>query len=235
MAKKVDERPAKFAGFADRTGRFFQALARNQRREWFAAHRAEYEEGWLAPMKALLGELRERLEPSFPEESLAPPKVFRIYRDVRFSKDKSPYKTHIGGYVAIDGGGPGPAAAAVPYVHVGAGEIFIAAGQWMMDAGQLTRFRDAIADERRGGEVAGMLKKLVHGGYTVGSHDTLQRVPRGFPPDHPRADLLKRKGLTVHYPTPPRELLTSHRFVDWLVTHSKRAVPVVKWLIDVTL
>ena len=131
MAKQTRATPARFEGFADRDGRFFGALARNQRREWFESHRGEYEQGWLTPMKALL------CEPLFQEDALAAPKVFRIYRDVRFSKDKSPYKTHIGGYVALEGAGQGPSAQAALYLHIGARELFVAAGQYMMDAGQL--------------------------------------------------------------------------------------------------
>jgi uncharacterized protein (TIGR02453 family) len=231
----------RFEGFADRDGRFFRALARNQRRDWFAMHRAEYEDGWLAPMKALLAEVRERIEPFFAHEELAAPKVFRIHRDVRFSKDKSPYKTHIGGYVGIDGTGAGPSGTAALYVHVGAsevyprqGEVFVAAGQYMMDSEQLARFRGAVVDERRGSALAALLRKLARDGFAAGSHDTLQRVPRGFDPDHPRSDLLKRKGLIVTFPELPRELLVSRTLVDWLVTHTKRAARLVEWLAAVT-
>ena len=225
--------PEGFEGFADRDARFFRALARNQRRDWFAAHREEYERGWLAPMKALLTEVRERVDRFFPDQVLAEPKVFRIYRDVRFSKDKSPYKTHIGGYVRIGGEDEGPAAIAAPYVHIAATEVFVAAGQYMMDGEQLARFRDAVLDERRGAEVAAILRKLVRAGFTVGSHDELQRVPRGFDPAHPRADLLRRKGLIVSFPIPPRKLLVTPAFVDWIVAHTKRAVPLVRWLATV--
>jgi uncharacterized protein (TIGR02453 family) len=234
-AKAPAAAAARFEGFADRSGRFFQALARNQSREWFALHRAEYEQGWLVPMKALLAEVRTRLEPLFEHDALAAPKVFRIHRDVRFSKDKSPYKTHIGGYVPVEGTGQGPSAAAALYVHVGARETFVAAGQYMMDGPQLARFRDALVDDRLGGELADVLRKLGRAGFTVGSHDVLQRVPRGFDPDHPRAELLKRKGLIVSFPAPPPALLVSPRFVPWLVTHTKRAVPVVEWLAGVTV
>jgi len=220
----------RFEGFADGDGRFFRALARNQRREWFEAHRKEYEQGWLAPMKALLGEVRDRIDPFFPQHPLAAPKVFRIYRDVRFAKDKSPYKTHVGGYVAIAGAGQGPSAPAALYVHVGAGEVFVASGQYMMDPGQLASFREAVLDDRRGGELVAILRKLTRAGFVVGSHEVLQRVPRGLEPDHPRADLLKRKGLIVTFPEPSRRLLTARTFVDWLVTHTKRAVPLVEWL-----
>ncbi len=230
MPKTAHATPARFEGFADRDGRFFRALARNQRREWFETHRREYEEGWLAPMKALLAEVRERIDAFFPHHPLAEPKVFRIYRDVRFSKDKSPYKTHIGGYLAIDGEGEGPSAAAPLYVHLGAGEVFVAAGQYTMDPGQLARFRAAVLDDRRGGALAAILRKLGRAGFAVGSHDVLQRVPRGLDPDHPRADLLKRKGLIVTFPDPPRGLLVKRALVGWLATHTKRVVPLVEWL-----
>ena len=224
---------ARFEGFADREGRFFRALARNQRREWFAEHRREYEEGWLTPMKALLGEVRERIDRLFPHHPLGAPKVFRIHRDVRFAKDKSPYKTHIGGYVAIDGAGDGPSVPAALYVHIGAGERFVAAGQYMMQPDQLARFREAVLDDRRGAELAVLLRKLGRAGFAVGSHDVLQRVPRGIDPAHPRAELLKRKGLIVTFPEPPRHLLVSHALVDWLVKGVRRAVPLVEWLATV--
>ncbi len=230
MARAARAASPGFEGFADRDGRFFRALARNQRREWFEAHRGEYELGWLAPMKALLAEVRERIDALFPHHPLGEPKVFRIHRDVRFSRDKSPYKTHIGGYVAIDGAGRGPSAPAALYVHLGATEVFVAAGHYMMDPGQLARFRQAVVDDRQGGALVAILRKLARAGFGVGSHDVLQRVPRGLDPDHPRADLLKRKGLIVTFPEPPRELLVTRTFVDWLVTHTKRAVPLVEWL-----
>jgi uncharacterized protein (TIGR02453 family) len=222
--------PERFEGFADRDARFFRSLARNQRREWFELHRREYEEGWLAPMKALLAELRERLDPLFPQLPLAQPKVFRIHRDVRFSKDKSPYKTHIGGYVAVEGGQAGPSATAALYVHIGAEETFVASGQYMMDGPQLARFRAAVLDDRRGAAVAAILCRLERAGFEVGSHDSLKRVPRGFDPDHPRAELLKRKGLIVHFPDLPRRLLVGRGLVEWLVRHTKATVPLVDWL-----
>ena len=224
---------ARFEGFADRDARFFRALARNQRREWFEAHRREYEQGWLAPMKALLAEVRDRIDGLFPHHPLAAPKVFRIHRDVRFSKDKSPYKTHIGGYVAIDGQGQGPSAPAALYLHLGAREVFVAAGQYMMEPEQLTRFRAAVVDEQQGGALAAILQRLTRAGFGVGSHDVLQRVPRGLDPGHPRADLLKRKGLIVTFPEPSHDLLVARALVDWLVMRTKRVVPLVEWLASV--
>jgi uncharacterized protein (TIGR02453 family) len=222
--------PSGFEGFADRDGRFFRALARNQRREWFAMHRREYEDGWLEPMKALLAEVRERIDRLFVRHPIAAPKVFRIHRDVRFAKDKSPYKTHIGGYLGIEGAGQGPSAPAALYLHIGAKELFVCAGQYMMDGPQLARFRMDVVDARRGGALATILRQLTRAGFTVGSHDTLQRVPRGFDPTHPRAELLRRKGLIVSFPDLPRALLVQPALVDWIVRHVKRTVPLVEWL-----
>jgi uncharacterized protein (TIGR02453 family) len=221
--------PTRFEGFADREGRFFRSLARNQRRDWFEAHRDDYESGWLTPMKTLLSQVRDRIEGLFPLQPLAV-KVFRIHRDVRFSKDKSPYKTHIGGYVATQGDRSGPSATAVLYFHIGTGELFVASGQYMMDGPRLARFRAALLDDRSGRPLDAILAKLKRAGFAVGSHDVLQRVPRGVDPDHPRADLLKRKGLIVTFPEPPRALLVQSGLVDWLVRHTKRAAPLVDWL-----
>ena len=220
----------RFRGFADRHARFFRTLARNQRREWVQAHRAEYEQGWLGPMKALLAEVRDRLDPVYPRHALAAPKVFLIHRDVRFSKDKSPYKTHIAGLVALDGGAGGPADVAPLYLHVGATDRFVAAGQYMMDPAQLARFRAAVLDDVRGARLATILAALARGGFEVGSHDLLQKVPRGIDPAHPRAAILRRKGLIVSFPALPRELLVTGRLTGWLVRHATRTAPLVEWL-----
>lgn len=235
MKKKAPPTPERFTGFADRTGRFFKALAKHQEREWFKAHREDYDQGWLNPMLALLGEVRQRVEPLFPREELAGPKVFRIYRDVRFSKDKSPYKTHLGGYLALGGAKAGPSMIALPYVHIGADGVFAAVGQYMMDPAQLADFRAGVTDDVRGADLAKLLQKLTRAGFTVGSYGQLKRVPRGSDPEHPRADLLKRKGLVVTFPPVPRELLVSPKLVGWLVTQTKRTVPLVEWLAAVSL
>jgi len=235
MPKATVVAPARFEGFADRDARFFKALAKHQDRDWFAAHRDEYEQGWLAPMKALLAEVREKLAPRYAHEELAAPKIFRIHRDVRFSKDKAPYKTHIGGYLGVEGSAAGPGGAAALYVHVAADELFVCAGQYMMDGEQLKRFRAAVVDAKRGKQLGTLLATLTRAGFGVDSHEQLQRVPRGFDPEHPHADLLRRKGLIVAFPAPERALLTSRKLVDWLVTHSKPTVPLVEWLAAVTV
>ena len=222
---------SRFEGFADDGARFFKALARNNERAWFLAHKAELEEGWNAPMKALLDEVREGIDRAYPHCDLAEPKVFRVFRDVRFSKDKSPYKTHIGGYIPI--ARAGKATTDLPmalYFHVGATERFGAAGHYMMQPGSLAGFRKAVADDARGRELTKILTRLEKRGYAPGSHDALARVPKGFDLDHPRADLLKRKGLIVTYPALPKGILVRRELVKWLVSACKASAPLVEWL-----
>lgn len=222
--------PVRFTGFADAERRFFRTLARRQDREWFQAHKREYEDGWLRPMQALLAEVRTRIDGAYPRQPIAAPKVFRIHRDVRFSKDKSPYKTHVGGYLGLEGGDAGPSAPAPLYLHVGDGEVFACAGHYMMTPPQLARFRAALLDDTQGGALTDLLRGLRRAGYGTGAHETLARVPRGVAPEHPRAELLRQKGLIVTFPPLPASLLVERGLVAWLVKHAKRAAPVVEWL-----
>ena len=230
MARQIADDAAPFTGFADTRRRFFHALAKNQTRDWFKAHEDEYRHGWLEPMHALLWDVRAKLVKTYGDAALDPPKVFRIHRDVRFSRDKAPYKTNIGGFLPIAGrGSSGVPVPVALYVQLGT-ENYVGAGNWIMEPAQLTAFRAALLDERRGGELTRLLAKLGKAGFSVGSHDALKKVPRGFDPEHPRAELAKRKGLVVAFPDLPLELLTSRELVDWLAKHARSAAVLVEWL-----
>jgi uncharacterized protein (TIGR02453 family) len=223
-----------FEGFADADGKFFRALAKNNEREWFQGRKAEYEEGFHTPMKALLEDVRASVDGLYPHCDLDEPKVFRIFRDVRFSKDKSPYKTHIGGYLPMKRSGKSASAPAALYVHVGDTERFAAAGHYMMDGPDLARFRAAVVDDARGGELGKILAKLKKKGFSIEQHDVLKRVPKGFDAEHPRAELLKGKGLTATFPDLPKGILASPKLVKWLVGASKDVAPLVEWLVFAT-
>jgi uncharacterized protein (TIGR02453 family) len=232
MARASTTNGTRFGGFADADGRFFRALSKNQNRDWFQAHRAEYDQGWVAPMKLLLAEVRERIDPLFPRHALGDPKVFRINRDVRFSKDKSPYKTHIGGYVPLGAGG-GPRNPVPLYVQLGT-EMFVGAGHYMMEPDQLARYREAVLDAKTGAALAKIVAGLERVKFTVVSRDELKNVPRGMDPEHPRAALLKRKSLAVEFPPLPKKIILSRAFVGWLVERIERARPLVEWLAEET-
>lgn len=221
----------RFEGFADPNARFFKSLAKKNERAWFLAHKDEFEQGWNAPMKALLAEVRGAIDSGYPHCDLAEPKVFRIFRDVRFSKDKSPYKTHVGGLIPL--ARRGKKVTDLPmalYFHVGATETIAAAGHYMMEAESLARFRAAVADDARGRDLDRLLASLARKGFVAESHDRFKRVPKGFAPDHPRGEMLKRKGLHVSFPEVPSALLPSPRLVKWLADACKTAAPLVEWL-----
>jgi uncharacterized protein (TIGR02453 family) len=223
-----------FEGFADKDGKFFKALAKNNDRGWFLAHKAEFEEGWNGPMKALLSDVREAIDRAYAHCELDEPKVFRIFRDVRFSKDKSPYKTHIGGFIPVKRKQKATEVPMALYFHVGAKETFGAAGHYMMDPASLDRYRVAVADDKRGKELGKILTTLEKKGFEVDSHDTLKRVPKGYEPDHPRAEMLKRKGLVVSFPKLPAGLLSTPKLAAWLRDQCKITAPFVEWLVFAT-
>lgn len=221
----------RFEGFADAKGSFFLRLGKNQDKDWFAAHKGEYEAGWQEPMKALLAEVRAKLDKALPTMELAEPHVMRIYRDVRFSKDKSPYKTWMGGGVLLGASrGKMPEQPSVLYFHVSPKECFAGAGLYVMDGPRLERFRKAILDDKKGKELETLTKKLEKKGYRLASKDTLVKPPKGVDPEHPRAQLLKRKGLVLVFPEVPRSELTKRSLVDRLVKSSKECAPVVDWI-----
>jgi uncharacterized protein (TIGR02453 family) len=225
---------ARFEGFGDKDGKFFKALARNNDRGWFLAHKAEFEEGWNGPMKALLSDVREAIDRSYAHCELDEPKVFRIFRDVRFSKDKSPYKTHIGGFIPVKRKEKVTEVPMALYFHVGAKETFGAAGHYMMAPPSLDRFRVAVAEDKRGKELDKLLRTLQKKGFSTESHETLKRVPKGYDPDHPRAELLKRKGLVVTFPKVPAGLQATPKLTTWLATQCKATTALVEWLVFAT-
>ena len=146
----------------------------NNSKAYFDTHRRQYEEEVKQPMVALLADL---------EQEFGPARISRPNRDIRFSADKSPYKTNI--YASAHGGG---------YVALDARGLVAAGGRYMMDAPQLARFREAVAADAPGGDLAAIVAGLRQQGYEVGGQE-LKRVPPPHPQDHPRGDLLRHKRL----------------------------------------
>jgi uncharacterized protein (TIGR02453 family) len=221
-----------FNGFADADGKFFKALAKHNERAWFLAHKAEFERGWNTPLKQVLGEVREKIERYYPN-LLDEPRLLRIYRDVRFSRDKAPYKNHIAGFIGFRGAErERPDLPAALYLHVGADRIFGAAGHYMMEKDSLERFRKRVADAKSGKALESLLKKLSQAGYRLGEHEAYKRVPSGYASDHPRAELLRRKSLTVSFPEIPKDALVSSKLTGWLSSACKTTAPLILWLAE---
>jgi uncharacterized protein (TIGR02453 family) len=219
----------KFTGFDRNAMQFWHELASEMNKDWFVANKPRYDSQWVAPMTALLDDVGRRLAPAYRPLKLGVPKVMRIYRDVRFSKDKTPYKTHIGAVITLAGKAVGEGGNAAMYVHLGLEEEFVGVGSYQFDAAKLARWRKAVAG-KPGVALHQLIGKLRKAGYVVGGHDDYKKVPRGFEPDHPRAELLKMKGLTGGPPEIPRGLLCKPGLADWLVKHGTAMAPLVIWL-----
>lgn len=219
--------PPPFSGFPKGGADFFRTLSVRQDREWFTAHKADYQQLWETPMHALLASVHAKVVATFPTAKKTTRKVFRIYRDTRFSKDKSPFKTSISGLIPLY---PGEAMESLGlYFELGA-TPFIAAGRWMMEGPTLKRHRKAVADDATGAPFAAAVEKAVKKGFTVTTQQQLVRVPKPWPKDHPRAELLRHKGFAFAFPAPPASVLASAKLADWTVSHLKTIAPLLKWV-----
>jgi uncharacterized protein (TIGR02453 family) len=231
-AKTKTKTPAKsaFAGFDRDAVQFLHELAANMTKEWFAANKERYEARWVAPMQALLDDVAARLAKPYAPVKLGAPKLFRIYRDTRFSKDKSPYKTHVAGVIPIASNKMGEGGCAAMYMHFGIDEEFIGVGTYFFDDKQLAKWRKLVAADKTGAPLAKLVAKLRAAGYPVGGHDDYKKVPKPYADDHPRAELLKMRGLTGGFPAMPKGMLHDAKLADWLVEHGRATAPLVVWL-----
>lgn len=189
---------------------FYEDLELDNSKSFWTAHKRVYDESVRAPLEQLAAEL----EPEF-----GPPKFFRPYRDVRFSKDKTPYKTQQGIWFATTS----------RYLHIDAAGLFVAGGYWDTSAAQVERFRRAVATDLTGAALEGALAALGDQKLRVDGH-RLTRVPRGFDKDHPRADLLRYRSLTAGRGFGSPHWLQTRRAKTEVVKAWRAMGPLVQWL-----
>ena len=195
-----------FAGFQPEAIQFLADLAANNDRAWFQPRKAEYERLLKEPMEELCLALEEQFRardiPLHADPAKSP---FRIYRDTRFSKDKSPYKTHVAASFGWAGDGAETSGrshtdnvhASGGYFHLQPGEIYVGGGVWHPDASWLKAFRDRIvADSSEFDAITGGPAFREAFGSVSDDGESLKRVPPGYPADHPKADLLRKKNVT---------------------------------------
>lgn len=216
--------------------KFLRDLAANNRREWFEAHRETYESALRSPMRFLVEEMDVRLA-TFAPEIVGNPKrsMFRIHRDIRFSKDKSPYKTnaacwffHRGAGKQV-GAGSGPdGGAAGFYFHLSPKSNFVGGGIWMPPRPQLQVIRAGIAERHREFERA--LGRARRAGFAaLDGEGKLTRVPRGFDADDPAADWLRHSSFTTSFDMSTKEVL-SPDLPKTLERAFRALTPFVRWL-----
>lgn len=196
-----------FTGFKPQAIQFLADLAANNEREWFQPRKAEFERLLKEPLEQLCIALEEQFRTrDIPLHADPVKSPFRIYRDTRFAKDKSPYKTAVSATFAWAGDGVEAAAgrshtenvhASGGYFHLQPGEIYVGGGVWHPDATWLKAFRDRLIDDLDGfrdvSEAPAFRKTF---GSVSDDGESLKRVPPGYPADHPAADLLRKKNVT---------------------------------------
>jgi uncharacterized protein (TIGR02453 family) len=199
-----------FRGWPAEAIEFYEGLEADNTRAYWQDHKKEYEELVKSPMTELLAELAGEFGDG---------KIFRPNRDVRFSRDKSPYKTAIG--ATLERGG---------YVQFSAHGLATGSGYYVMMPDQLEQYRRAVDDEKSGAEVVKLVAVLRKAGIDVAAHDTLKTAPKGYPKDHPRIELLRQKGLIAWKQWPVAAWMgtakAKPRVVDFLVA----ARPLNHWL-----
>lgn len=220
-----------FAGFPAEGFRFLKGLAAHNSKQWFDEHREAYEECVLEPAKAFVEALGPRLR-KFAPAAKAEPRVngsiFRINRDVRFSKDKSPYKTHLDLWF-WEGEKRGWDAPGF-FMRMYGDRLILGSGMHHLEKTPLERFRRAVVDDKTGRALLKTLDAVrAAGQYTVYGAER-KTVPRGFDAQHPRASLLLHEGLWAAFESPvPREA-GSTAFVEFCANHFRAVAPVNAWL-----
>jgi uncharacterized protein (TIGR02453 family) len=235
----MDAAPVKplFRGmaFSAATLTFLRGLKRHNERPWFEARRAEYEAAVKQPMRELIEEMDVRLARLAPE-IIGDPKrsMFRIYRDIRFSADKSPYKTHAScwfyhrdGSRAVGreaaGGGAGF------YFQIAPGDSFSGGGMWMPPREALLKLREAIAEDPRGFAKIATERRLARRFGGLDEEAVLRRVPRGFAPDHPGARWLKFQSFVTGRALSDAQAISA-RLPALLEADFRLMLPLVRWI-----
>jgi uncharacterized protein (TIGR02453 family) len=198
-----------FRGWPVEAIEFFEGLEVDNSKTYWQRNKDVYDSMVRAPMEELLTELG----PEFGEA-----RIFRPYRDIRFSADKSPYKTNIG---AVIGDG---------YVQLAADGLGVGSGMWEMAPDQLERYREAVSAARSGGKLVGLVGNTREAGIEVTGHEVLKTAPKGYPKDHPRIELLRFKGLTAWREWPTGAWLGNRKAKDRVVEFFRAARPLNEWL-----
>ncbi|WP_127507294.1 DUF2461 domain-containing protein [Actinoplanes solisilvae] len=198
-----------FHGWPSEALEFYDGLTADNSKTYWTAHQQFYEERVRRPMEELLA----ALEPEFGAG-----KIFRPYRDVRFSKDKSPYKTHLG--ARLEAGG---------YLQLSGAGLAAGSGLWRMESDQIERYRRAVADDRTGTELVGIIDGIEGERIGVHGHGSLKTVPRGYAKDHPRLDLLRHKGLTAWQEWEPAPWLGTAAAQKRVVEFLRKSRPLREW------
>lgn len=220
-----------FTGFGPGTRKFLRELGRHNEKAWFDAHRGEYEQHYLEPAKAFIeagGPKLEKIAPNIVWEPRVNGSIFRVNRDIRFSKDKTPYKVHIDLWFWE---GNRKTAVSGFFLRIRDKSVHLGAGSHGFDKEALARFRKALRDDRAAKSLASLIKRLQRAGYEIGGK-TYKKLPRGFSENGAARDLVLHSALwaSTERKSPPE--LASTKFVGYCVREWKKMAPLHRWLME---
>lgn len=220
-----------FQGFPKELIAFFEDLKENNSKEWFDNHKQDYEDFVKQPSIEFVISVGEKLKQIVPRVNALPlvnKSLFRINRDTRFSRDKSPYKTNLG--LWFWEGNRARMECPGFYFHLEDRNLMLGAGQYNFTPELLQKYREAVVDDKLGSGLRRAVNSVARNGYTIrGRH--YKRAPRGFDPEHKRADLLRHNGLSAMYETKLPKEFFSPALVDYAFGHYKNMLPIHKWLL----
>ena len=227
---------ATFNGFPKQYTEFFTNLVENNNREWFEAHKQDYIDCIQTPTQAFVEALGQRLKEisdgiQFDTRTNGTGSMMRIYRDIRFSKDKTPYKTYQG--IVFWQGARKKKENPGFFLGIVAEGIGLHVGQHGFPRDMIADYQAAVDDKKRGAELEAILDKINDYGEYVIEGEQYKRVPRGYDADHPRGDLLKYKGLHASLGHIDPAIVTSPEIVDVCFEHCRRLAPLQQWLVGV--
>lgn len=225
-----------FKGFPPEAINFLRDLGDNNNKPWFEEHRQTFQNELLGPAVAFITAVGEALQAENPDinydtRTNGSGSLMRIYRDTRFSKDKTPYKTNISG-MWWEGAGKKTQSPGFGF-QMSADGMGLMGGMFGFDKEQLERYRQAVADDKKGAALEKIVADLLVDGEYELLGDRYKKVPRGFEADHPRAELLKYKGLWAHPKTqfPPADV-QKPSLVDRTLAAFAKMRPLQRWLVE---
>jgi uncharacterized protein (TIGR02453 family) len=218
--------------FVSGTVKFFSGLKRNNNREWFESYREKFNSDVLFPAQEfviVMGELLKTISPGIIAIPKTDKSIFRLHRDVRFSKDKSPYKTNLG--ILFWEGDRKKMECSGFYFHIEPGYLFLGAGLYMFSDALLKKYREIIYNPENAKELDFVMKKLKKKGYETGGR-TYKKVPRGFDPEYPYSDYLLYNGFYVYTDKIDLKDLLKEDIVKFTFKKFKEMLPVHRWLVE---
>jgi uncharacterized protein (TIGR02453 family) len=218
-----------FNGFTQGSLDFLKSLVENNNRDWFLEHKKVYEAELLEPAKQFVESIAAGLF-EISSDLRAEPRVngsiSRINRDTRFSKDKTPYKGHMGFHFAQGSGKDRPGY----FLRFTPDNLGLGAGIYSFDKDLLSKYREAVASDNRGQALAATVDEVKEAGHHVGG-ERFKRVPRGYNPNHPRANLLRHGGLYAYTELAIPGEFFSRSFPFFCATRFEKLSPLMNWLV----